>query len=67
MTKKGFIMQIVFNYVLFALFLYFTISSVNTTGWGFFPILYALFATFDFVRGTRLLIIYLKIKKSNKS
>lgn len=67
MTEKSFLMQIVFNYLMFALFLYFTIDTVGEIGWGFFPILYALFATFDFVRGTRMAGIYYKIKKGNKS
>lgn len=67
MTEKTFIFQIGFTYLLFALFLYFTIDSVATNGWDFFSVLFALFSTNDFVRATRLLQVYIRIKKNTKS
>ncbi|GEK90544.1 DUF4305 domain-containing protein [Alkalibacterium kapii] len=63
MTEKQLKLQIVFKYVLFALFLFFTIDSVSSSGWGFFSVLFALFATKDFVNGTRLAQAYFRIKK----
>lgn len=66
MTEKQLKLQIVFKYVFFALFLFFTIDSVSTDGWGFFSYLFAIFATKDFVQGTRLAEAYFRIKKSQK-
>jgi len=66
MTEKQLKMQIVFKYVFFALFLFFTIDSVSSNGWGFFSYLFAIFATKDFVNGTRLAQAYYRIKKSQK-
>lgn len=66
MTEKQLKMQIVFKYIFFALFLFFTIDSVSSNGWGFFSYLFALFATKDFVNGTRLAQAYFRIKKSQK-
>jgi len=66
MTEKQLKMQIVFKYVFFALFLFFTIDSVSSNGWGFFSYLFAIFATKDFVNGTRLAQAYYRIKKSKK-
>ncbi|MDN6194521.1 MAG: YdiK family protein [Alkalibacterium gilvum] len=66
MTKKQLQLQIMFQYILFALFLFFTIDSVASGGWGFFSYLFALFATKDFVNGTRLAQAYFRIKKNKK-
>ncbi|MER2063941.1 MAG: DUF4305 domain-containing protein [Alkalibacterium sp.] len=66
MTEKQLKLQIVFKYVFFALFLFFTIDSVSSNGWGFFSYLFAIFATKDFVGGTRLAQAYFQIKKSQK-
>ncbi|GEK89553.1 YdiK family protein [Alkalibacterium putridalgicola] len=66
MTEKQLKLQIVFKYVFFALFLFFTIDSVSSNGWGFFSYLFALFATKDFVNGTRLAQAYYNIKKSKR-
>lgn len=66
MTEKAFIFQIGFTYLLFGLFLYFTIDSVAANGWDLFSILFALFSTNDFVRATRMTQIYIRIKKGNK-
>ncbi|MGX7394776.1 DUF4305 domain-containing protein [Carnobacterium mobile] len=66
MNSKNFIMQIVFNYVMSFIFIWFTINSVSTEGWGIFPVLFVLFATNDFVRASKLLEIYFKIKKGGK-
>ena len=59
-------MQIVFNYLMAVLFVWFTINSVSSDGWGIFPILFVIFATNDFIRGSKILEIYLKIKKGGK-
>lgn len=66
MTEKQLKFQILFKYIFFALFLFFTIDSVSTNGWGFFSYLFAIFATKDFVQGTRLAEAYYRIKKSQK-
>lgn len=66
MTEKQIKVQIGFKYVFFLLFLYFTIDSVGTSGWSFFSVLFALFATKDFVQGTRLAEVYYRIKKRQK-
>lgn len=66
MKKSDFIIQIVFNYILAAVFIWFAIDYVDEFGWGFFSIISVLFATRDIVKGTRILQIYLKIKKGNK-
>ncbi len=66
MTEKQLKMQILFKYVFFALFLFFTIDSVSSNGWGFFSYLFAIFATKDFVQGTRMAEAYFRIKKSQK-
>lgn len=66
MNNKNFILQIVFNYIMSIIFIWFTINSVATEGWGIFPVLFVLFATSDFVRASKLLGIYLQIKKSGK-
>lgn len=66
MTEKQLKLQIIFKYVFFALFLFFTIDSVSSNGWGFFSYLFAIFATKDFVNGTRLAQAYFRIKKSQK-
>ncbi|SFC55345.1 protein of unknown function [Alkalibacterium subtropicum] len=66
MTEKQLKLQIIFKYVFFALFLFFTIDSVSSNGWGFFSYLFAIFATKDFVSGTRLAQAYYRIKKSQK-
>lgn len=66
MNKQNFIMQIVFNFAMALIFIWFTITSVSQNGWGFFPILSSFFATNDIVRGSKLLQIYIKIKNDNK-
>jgi len=66
MTKKALIGNIVFKFVMFLLFMYFLINTVQSSGWGFFPILFALVASSDFVQGTRLVILYQNIKKNKK-
>ena len=66
MKKKDFIIQIVFNYVLAAIFIWFAIDYVAEFGWRFLSIIFVLFATRDIVRGTKILQIYLKLKKGNK-
>lgn len=67
MTDKQFMFHIGFKFFMFFLFLYFTIDSVGSYGWGFMPYLFALFATKDFVQGTRMAEVYYRIKNNKKS
>jgi len=66
MTEKQLKFQIGFKFIFFALFLFFTINSVSTDGWTFFSVLFAIFATKDFVQGTQMAQAYYRIKKSQK-
>ncbi|PRY83410.1 YdiK family protein [Alkalibacterium olivapovliticus] len=66
MTEKQIMFQIIFKYAFSMLFLFFTIDSVGTSGWGFFSYLFALFATKDFVQGTRMAASFYQIKKGKK-
>ncbi|WP_161879024.1 DUF4305 domain-containing protein [Alkalibacterium sp. MB6] len=66
MTEKQIKFQIGFKYVFFLLFLYFTINSVGSEGWTLFSLLFAVFATKDFVQGTRLAEAYYRIKQKQK-
>ncbi|MER1955252.1 MAG: YdiK family protein [Desemzia incerta] len=66
MRKSDFMFQILFNYILAVVFTWFAVDYVGEFGWGFFSIIFVLFATRDFVRATRILQIYLKLKKGNK-
>lgn len=66
MTDKQFLFHIGFKYVMFILFLYFTIDSVGMYGWGFMQILLAIFATRDFVQGTRMAGVYYRFKSNKK-
>lgn len=67
MTEKQIMFQIGFKYAFFVLFLFFTIDSVGTSGWGFFSYLFALFATKDFVQGTQMATSFYQIKKGKKN
>jgi len=66
MSEKAFLFQTVFTFIVFGLFLYFTFDSVAVSGWSFLSVMFAMFATSNFVRATRMVQIYLKIKRSNK-
>lgn len=59
-------MQIIFTYLMSGVFIWFAIDSVGNAGWTFFSILYVLFSTSYFVRASKILEIYFKIKKGNK-
>lgn len=59
-------MQIIFTYLMSGVFIWFAIDSVGNSGWTFFSILYVLFSTSYFVRASKILEIYFKIKKGNK-
>lgn len=67
MTEKQILFQIGFKYIFSLLFLYFTIDSVGSGGWGFFSYLFALFATKDFVQGTRMAEAFYRIKKNKNN
>ncbi|WP_407371380.1 DUF4305 domain-containing protein [Carnobacterium sp.] len=47
-------------------FIWFAISSVQDTGWSFFSVLYVVFSTSYFVRASKILEVYFKIKKGPK-
>lgn len=66
MTDKQFLFHIGFKYIMFILFLYFTIDSVGMYGWGFMQFLLALFAARDFVHGTRMAGVYYRFKTNKK-
>lgn len=66
MKKSNFILHIVFNYALAVVFIWLATDYVNEFGWGFFSILAVFFATNDFVRASKMLQIYYKIKKNSK-
>jgi uncharacterized membrane protein len=46
------------------LFTYFAIQNVRQDGWGFFPYILVILATFDFGNGLKMIAIHYKIKKS---
>ncbi len=66
MSEKSFLLQIAFTYILGALFVYFTIDQILISGWGFLPIVFAMFGAHDIVKGTNMLLLYLKLKRGNK-
>lgn len=66
MTTKQLLTYIFLKYAMFAALIYVTINSVQRDGWDFFPILFVLLATREFVQGTRLVQVYYKIKKNYK-
>ncbi|WP_245570092.1 YdiK family protein [Lacticigenium naphthae] len=65
-SKQKLLFQIILNFIFFGFFLFYTINSVNQSGWNFFSILFALLATNDFVRVVKLTKIYFQIKKGDK-
>jgi len=66
MSAKQILVNVIIRYVLFLLFMYFLISTISSSGWGFFAILFALVATNDFVQAVRLTQVYFKIKNNSK-
>lgn len=66
MTDKQVLFHIGFKFILFFSFLYFAINSVETYGWSFMPILFAVFATKDFVQGSRIIKVYYRMKSNKK-
>ncbi|MER2173067.1 MAG: DUF4305 domain-containing protein [Carnobacterium sp.] len=59
-------MQIVFTYLMSGVFIWFAIDSVGASGWSFFSVLYVVFSTSYFVRASKILEVYFKIKKGPK-
>lgn len=49
-----------------SLFTYFAIQNVQEDGWGLFPYLLVILATFDFGTGIRAIVIHTKIKNTQK-
>ncbi|MBT2732072.1 MULTISPECIES: DUF4305 domain-containing protein [Carnobacterium] len=47
-------------------FIWFAIDSVGNSGWTFFSVLYVLFSTSYFIRASKILEVYYKLKKGNK-
>ena len=66
MSEKSFLLQIIFTYLLGILFVYFTIDQILISGWGFLPIVFAMFGANDLVKGTKMLQLYIKIKRGNE-
>lgn len=66
MNQKNLFVPILMRFAFFALNLYFTIRVTGQTGWNFFSILLAFFATRDFVHAVRLGQVYHHIKKATK-
>lgn len=66
MTDRQILTYIGFKYGMFLILMYFMIDSVGVEGWGVFTLLFAVFATRDFVQGTRLMNTYIKIRKNRK-
>lgn len=66
MTEKQILTNAIIKYVMFLLFMFFLISTVSSSGWGFFAMLFALVATNDFVQGIQLTQIYFRIKNNSK-
>ena len=66
MNHKKLIIPILVRFSFFALNLYFTIVVTGQSGWNFFSILLAFFATRDFVHAVRLGQVYYHIIKVTK-
>ncbi|SFH75629.1 DUF4305 domain-containing protein [Pisciglobus halotolerans] len=64
--KKDFIFQILFNFIFSAIFIWFAIDYVGSSGWGIFPVIFIFFATNDVVRGIKIIKLYQQVKKGNK-
>lgn len=62
MTLKNIILQIMMKFAFAALFIYFAVDGVNTSGWGFLTWISIFFATNNIVTGIQMLIMYFKIK-----
>lgn len=67
MNQKNLIMPILMRFAFFALNFYFTIRVFGSSGWNFFSILLAFFATRDFVHAVRLGQVYYHIQNSSKN
>ena len=65
MKQSPFVSGIIY-FLLGILFTYFAIQNVNETGWGFFPYLLVILATFDFGSGIRMMMLHFKLKKIQK-
>lgn len=66
MSKRQLLVPILFRYLFFMINFYLTIQFVNYDGWGIFSLLFAIFATRDFVQGTQLAKIYYQLRNINK-
>jgi len=64
--NRNFITQIIITYLMSGVFIWFAIDSVNNSGWTFFSVLYVLFSTSYFIRASKILEVYYKLKKGNK-
>lgn len=66
MTSKQILTYIGFKYAMFIVLFYFTLDMVGLNGWELVSLLFAFLATRDFVQGTRLAGVYIKVRKNNR-
>lgn len=61
--KKSILLNAGLNFILTFMFVQLLIQSVQISGWTFFSILIALIATYDFVQGFRMMMLYINIRQ----
>lgn len=66
MNKRQLLVPLFFRFFFFMINFYLTTQLVSYGGWGLFPILFAIFATRDFVQASQLVKIYFQFKNINK-
>ena len=64
--KQFVLTRTIFYFIFFILFFILTVVAVNNNGWTFIAVLNAGIATIDFVRATKLLGIYIEMRKNEK-
>lgn len=64
--KQFVLTRTIFYFIFFILFFILTVAAVNNNGWTFIAVLNAVIATVDFVRATKLLGIYIQMRKDEK-
>jgi len=58
---------VIMRFIFFALNLFFAVRVTSFSGWSFFSIIFAFFATRDFVHAVRLTQVYYHIKKNSQN
>lgn len=67
MTLKNIFSQILMKFAFGALFIYFAVDDINSSGWGLLAWISIFFATNNISTGIQMLMMYFKIKdKVNK-